>query len=546
MTTSDAAVLSRVVDTDAYPLTEPDTDTWKAVVAGIQRDLDGDGCSVLNNFIRPSLFEELRAQGEAAAPNAHYAIETVNVYNIDINSPLPDRHPGRVRMQRGNAFVARDQIEPDAIVSQLYRNHLFRHFIAACFGLPELYELADPLSALVLNVIRPGLEHPWHFDTNEFTVSLLTQEPDDGGIFEYCPRIRSAADENLDDVAAVLAGEGEHLVHRLTLRPGDLQLFQGRYALHRVSEVGAGIARHTAIFAYTQRPGVIGSVARTQQLFGRVLPEHLAAEKRVRGDSAGKVSLDHIYTQPDPRGYFGTLRALDYCIPELAKPYFVGLIDELRAASVSGGVTVVDVGCGYGVNAALLRCDCSMEVLYEHYRCVDAGASRDALVATDRELLRSRGHQDRTTFVGLDVCAGALAYACEVGFIDVAVRADLERDDPTDDQRKQLGTADLVISTGCLGYVTERTLTRIAMAGARLPLMAHTVLRMYSYEPAVRALTALGYQTVAVDGLFRQRRFASTDEQTLVLDTLADVGVDPTGLETEGWMYAQLFISRPC
>jgi hypothetical protein len=285
MTTSDALALSGVVDTGAYPLTEPDTDPWKAVVARIQEDLDGDGCSVLANFVRPSLFDELRSQGAAAAPHAHYTVEAVNVYNIDVDTPLPDGHPGRVSMQRGNAFVARDQIEPGAIISQLYSNGLFRHFLAACFGLPGLYELADPLSALVLNVIRPGLEHPWHFDTNEFTVSMLTQQPEDGGVFEFCPNIRSAADEHLDDVAAVLAGEADHLIHRLTLRPGDLQLFKGRFALHRVSQVRGSTDRHTAIFAYTERPGVIGSVARTKQLFGRVLPEHLAAEKRVRGDS---------------------------------------------------------------------------------------------------------------------------------------------------------------------------------------------------------------------------------------------------------------------
>ena len=64
---------------------------------------------------------------------------------------------------------------------------------------------------------------------------------------------------------------------RLTLRPGDLQLFLGRYSMHRVSVVRGSTARHSAIFSYTERPDVIGSVARTRQLFGRVLPRHLAA-----------------------------------------------------------------------------------------------------------------------------------------------------------------------------------------------------------------------------------------------------------------------------
>jgi hypothetical protein len=69
------------------------------------------------------------------------------------------------------------------------------------------------------------------------------------------------------------------------LRPGDLQLFKGRFSLHRVTTVAGDAARHSAIFAYSERPGVVGSVARTRQLFGRVLPEHLAAAgQAVRGD----------------------------------------------------------------------------------------------------------------------------------------------------------------------------------------------------------------------------------------------------------------------
>ena len=223
----------------------------------------------------------------------------MNAYNIDIGTPLPDDHPGRITVERGNAFVARDLIPRDLIVHRLYSDPLFQRFVAACFGLPRVHELGDPLSGLCLNVVNPGMEHPWHFDTNEFTVSLLTRRPQDGGVFEYCPNIRSAADENFADVRAVLTGQGGRLVRRLVLRPGDLQLFKGRYSLHRVSEVRGDIARHTAILAYSERPGVVGSVARTRQLFGRVLPEHLAAEGRaVRVDalldcsSRGKIVLD--------------------------------------------------------------------------------------------------------------------------------------------------------------------------------------------------------------------------------------------------------------
>ncbi|MEV5719640.1 arpA protein [Amycolatopsis mediterranei] len=271
-----------MVDTDRYPLTDPDRPAWRETVGRTRAELAEAGCSVLADFIRPELRDVLRAECAALEPHAYTKIEKVNAYNTAIDEPLPEGHPGRTIMERGNAFVARDRIPASSIISRLYTSPLFRRFVADCFGLPELHELADPLSGLTLNVIAPGRAHPWHFDTNTHTVSMLTQAADDGGTFEYCPGIRSAADENFAAVRSVLAGDTRP-VRRLALRPGDLQLFKGRFALHRVSTVKGGIARHSAIFAYSERPGVIGSAERTRQLFGRVLPAHVAA-RTGRGD----------------------------------------------------------------------------------------------------------------------------------------------------------------------------------------------------------------------------------------------------------------------
>jgi hypothetical protein len=285
MSTLEAVTLDQVVDTARYPLSELESAEGQEVMSRARRELSTLGCTVLPDFIRPSLRDVLREECSAIAPRAHFDVETVNVYNIAVDSALPEGHPGRRTFQRGNAFVARDRIPADSLISLLYSHKLFQRFIARCFGLPQLHELADPLSGLVLNVVAPGMEHPWHFDTNEFTVSMLTRQPEAGGVFEYCPNIRSAHDERFDDVRDVLEGRGERLTRHLPLQPGDLQLFKGRYSLHRVSPVQGEVARHSAIFAYSERPGVIGSVARTRQLFGRVLPEHLAAEGRaVRGD----------------------------------------------------------------------------------------------------------------------------------------------------------------------------------------------------------------------------------------------------------------------
>jgi hypothetical protein len=268
-----------VVDTDRYPLLEPGSPAWSALVERVRLDLDTIGCSVLDDFVRRDMLAELRHESEELARLAHDTVETVNAYNISVEADLPDDHPGRVRMERGNAFVARDLIPPTALVEQLYTSDVFQQLIAACFGLSEIHPLADPLAGLCLNVIAPGREHPWHFDTNEFTVSMLTVEQEAGGTFEFCPGIRTATAENFADVRDVLDGRGHASLRRLQLRPGDLHLFKGRYSLHRVSRVEGRTARQSAIFAYSAKPGVVGTVERTRQLFGRVLPIHEGAAR---------------------------------------------------------------------------------------------------------------------------------------------------------------------------------------------------------------------------------------------------------------------------
>ncbi|MCY1651172.1 class I SAM-dependent methyltransferase [Streptomyces sp. NPDC053741] len=265
----------------------------------------------------------------------------------------------------------------------------------------------------------------------------------------------------------------------------------------------------------------------------------------MRLDASGKVSLDHIYTAPDPRTYFQALRPLGYQVPQLAKPWFDKILKEYRETEHVAVPHVLDIGCSYGINAALLKYDTTMDELYARYDG-SGPASRAGLLERDRDLAHSRRPAHPLRFTGLDASAPALAYAHEAGFLDATVNADLESNDPTPAQRDLLAGADLVISTGCVGYVTERTLTRVVRAqDGRLPWMAHFVLRMFPFDPMEKALAELGYRTVRVDGVFRQRRFAGPQEQRGVLDGMAAAGLDASGLEEDGWLYAQLHLSRP-
>jgi SAM-dependent methyltransferase len=261
-------------------------------------------------------------------------------------------------------------------------------------------------------------------------------------------------------------------------------------------------------------------------------------------DDTGKVSFDDVYVADDPRPYFRTLRHHDYDIPATARPHFAGLVADLRAAR--GGVpTVLDVGCSYGVNAALLRCDVTLAELYERYGDAAGDAPRDVLLAADRALVRNRPSGTAARILGLDTSAPALGYARDAGFLDGGVVADLESGELTDAQRRVLRDVGLVVSCGCIGYVTEKTLLRVvdAVAGPP-PWMAHYCLRMFPFDTIAGHLDDLGYSTTVVGEPVRQRRFASPRERELVLARLAELGVDDAG-ESGGWLYARLHVSVP-
>ena len=59
--------------------------------------------------------------------------------------------------------------------------------------------------------MKEGHYFPWHFDGNEFTVSILIQEAEEGGLFEFVPDIRKPGDENLESVKSILKGRPDRV-----------------------------------------------------------------------------------------------------------------------------------------------------------------------------------------------------------------------------------------------------------------------------------------------------------------------------------------------
>jgi hypothetical protein len=109
-----------------------------------------------------------------------------------------------------------------------------------------------------------------------------------------------------------------------------------------------------------------------------------------------------------------------------------------------------------------------------------------------------------------------------------------------------MAPTDLVISTGAIGYVGAPTFDHILDASSRQPWFALFALRMFPVEAIAATMAKRGYAVFRLAGrTFRQRRFAGRTEFNEVLANLAQIGIDPTGLEADGWYHAEFFFARP-
>lgn len=262
-----------------------------------------------------------------------------------------------------------------------------------------------------------------------------------------------------------------------------------------------------------------------------------------------KASFADVYNLDDPRAYFRSLVPNDYIIPHLAQNIFLQIIGKLQGPR-QNPVQIVDLGCSYGINAALLKRALTWDLLTNRYLLPELTALPPAAVRRlDKLFFESWPARHGVRVLGIDVAERAVRYAMDAGTLDEGFAVDLERQEVPADLALVLGRVDLLVSTGCVGYVTEKTFTRLARAFAaagRVPWVASFVLRAVDYTPIAACLDRLGLVTETLEGVtFVQRRFADPSEMEHTLRALKDRGIDPLLHEARGMLHAQLYLSRP-
>lgn len=261
----------RLINTDRFPIFEGG-ENRAALVKQVQADLADDGCAVLKGFASEAGLASMLKEANGVAHRGHKSTGRTNAYFTQDDHSLPIDHPRRQFFDRSNCFVPADNFAPEGPLRSLYEDDVFSSFIKDCLQEDTFFPYADPLADVIVNAAEEGNGFPWHFDTNNFTVTLALQNADDGGAFEYAPNVRKG-DENFAEVARVLDGSSDQ-VKTLHLEPGDLQIFRGRYSLHRVAPLSGPTPRYVAIFSWVDQPDMVATPERCKQLYGRVLPIH--------------------------------------------------------------------------------------------------------------------------------------------------------------------------------------------------------------------------------------------------------------------------------
>ncbi len=270
-----------LIDLDRFPIYSPGS-ARDAVIAQVRADMACDGYTVIRSFLTSATIGVLTKETDSLADKGHRSFNRINAYFTKDDPSLPARDPRRRFFDRSNTFIPADNFATTGPLRTIHNPPGFDMFIKDCLQEKALHRNADPLPDVIVNMAKEGNGFPWHFDTNNLTLTLAVQNAEAGVAFEYAAGI-GQEDGNFDEVTSALDATSDR-VTLLELQPGDLQLFRGRYSLHRVAPLSGLQRRYVSIFSYVEVPGMLGSPGRTRQLYGRILPIHLE-RARLRADA---------------------------------------------------------------------------------------------------------------------------------------------------------------------------------------------------------------------------------------------------------------------
>ena len=256
--------LAEIINIAVNPIDDP------AFIAQSKNTLETYGVLILSHFLLPQALNSIKQEGIEHKHLAYYAANQHNVYLTQTDPEFAADHPRNRLVTSSKGCITDEEIPANSALRTLYDASDFQDFLCAVLDEKQLYPYADALSSINLHYAGQGQELGWHFDNSSFAITLLVQKPLAGGVFEYIEEMRDAdkGEMNFSGVEALL----NHQITPKTLpiEPGDLVLFRGRNAIHRVTPTQGDITRMLVVLAYNAQPDISLSETARMTFYGRL------------------------------------------------------------------------------------------------------------------------------------------------------------------------------------------------------------------------------------------------------------------------------------
>ena len=168
--------LKTIVDLEKYPIHNLNSPEIRNIIKKCKEELNEYSCSTIPNFILPKSLKVMNSELERQLDEVYMSKESINAYLYAKDDPsLSKDHPKRTFMHRYNGYLNSDCFPKESEMKYLYETEELLKFVSACLGISPIYRWADPLACHAYNVMKPDGVLPWHFDSCEFTLSLMIQ-----------------------------------------------------------------------------------------------------------------------------------------------------------------------------------------------------------------------------------------------------------------------------------------------------------------------------------------------------------------------------------
>ena len=274
-----------------------------------------------------------------------------------------------------------------------------------------------------------------------------------------------------------------------------------------------------------------------------------------RQENEAKADFDDVYVLPTPHSYISTMAKHGYQIGDQARPYFKATAEMLSELNQEAWpVQMLDIGCSYGIGSALVKYGCSFDEIISFY---SSRAPKNYASCCDvmRMWLNVTPPACDIRCVGLDSSAPAIKFALDSGLLDGGIARNYEAKTPAAPKKDEIAwfrSCNLLISSGAIGYVTDKTLSAVLPhlgkdhPGNYGPFAIMTILRMFDTQSISSVFERYGYRFEPVPGItLKQRKFIDDKEKREVIQILRKMGVSTQQFEDTGELFANLYIAAP-